>query len=290
LDEVLARLNAPELADIWDEDETIGWVYQYFTPDELRREARAASSAPRNSYELAFRNQFYTPRYVVEFLSDNTLGRIWYEMRQGDTRLTGQCRYLVRRPHELFLAEGEEAPVNIDQSAIRNPKSEIVPIPFRRKKDPRQLKILDPAGGSGHFLLYCFDLLVTIYEEAYDDPQLGPRLQADYPTLADLRRALPGLILRHNLHLIDIDRRATQIAALALWLRAQRAYQEWQIPADQRPPIRKANIVCAEPMPGDKKLLAEFVAGLNPPLLGQLVQTVFEKMTLAGEAGSLAEN
>jgi hypothetical protein len=287
LDEVLALLNAPELADIWDEDETIGWVYQYFTPDELRRAARAASSAPRNSYELAFRNQFYTPRYVVEFLSDNTLGRIWYEMRQGDTRLTGQCRYLVRRPHELFLAEGEEAPVNIDQSAIRNPKSEIVPIPFRRKKDPRQLKILDPAGGSGHFLLYCFDLLVTIYEEAYDDPQLGSRLRADYPTLADLRRALPGLILRHNLHLIDIDRRATQIAALALWLRAQRAYQEWQIPAERRPPIRKANIVCAEPMPGDKKLLAEFVAGLNPPLLGQLVRTVFEKMTLAGEAGSL---
>ena len=294
LDGVLTRLNAPELADIWNEDETIGWVYQYFTPDELRREARAASSAPRNSYELAFRNQFYTPRYVVEFLSDNTLGRIWYEMRQGDTRLAEQCRYLVRRPHELFLAKGEEAPVNNDQvsvgsdpSEIQNPKSEIVPVPYRQKKDPRHLKILDPAGGSGHFLLYCFDLLVTIYEEAYDDAELGSRLHADYPTLADLRRAMPGLIMRHNLHLIDIDRRATQIAALALWLRAQRAYQTWQIPADRRPPIRKANIVCAEPMPGDKKLLAEFVARLNPPLLGQLVQTVFEKMKLAGEAGSL---
>lgn len=294
LDGVLTRLNAPELADIWNEDETIGWVYQYFTPDELRREARAASSAPRNNYELAFLNQFYTPRYVVEFLSDNTLGRIWYEMRQGDTRLTEQCRYLVRRPHELFLAKGEEAPVDSDPmsvgsdpSEIQNPKSEIVPVPYRQKKDPRHLKILDPAGGSGHFLLYCFDLLVTIYEEAYDDAELGPRLQADYPTLADLRRAMPGLILRHNLHLIDIDRRATQIAALALWLRAQRTYQTWQIPADQRPPIRKANIVCAEPMPGDKKLLAEFVAGLNPPLLGQLVEKVFEKMKLAGEAGSL---
>ena len=61
LDEVLALLNGEELAGIWTEDETIGWVYQYFTPKELRDQARKESQAPRNSYELAFRNQFYTP-------------------------------------------------------------------------------------------------------------------------------------------------------------------------------------------------------------------------------------
>ena len=76
-------LNSEELKGIWSEDETIGWVYQYFTPKELRDQARKESQAPRNSYELAFRNQFFTPRYVVEFLTDNTLGRIWYEMRKG---------------------------------------------------------------------------------------------------------------------------------------------------------------------------------------------------------------
>ena len=65
----------------------VGWVYQYFTPKELRDQARKESQAPRNSYELAFRNQFFTPRYVVEFLTDNTLGRIWYDMRKGDTTL-----------------------------------------------------------------------------------------------------------------------------------------------------------------------------------------------------------
>ena len=51
------------------------------------------SQAPRNSRELAVRNQFFTPRYVVEFLTDNTLGRIWYEMRKGDTALKDECRY-----------------------------------------------------------------------------------------------------------------------------------------------------------------------------------------------------
>ena len=85
LDDVLALLNSEDLKDIWAEDETIGWVYQYFTPKELRDQVRKESAAPRNSYELAFRNQFFTPRYVVEFLTDNTLGRIWYEMRRGDT-------------------------------------------------------------------------------------------------------------------------------------------------------------------------------------------------------------
>src|SRR5947209_6603744 len=108
LDEVLALINDEALGNIWTQDETIGWVYQYFTPKELRDQARKESAAPRNSYELAFRNQFFTPRYVVEFLTDNTLGRIWYEMRKGDTKLKEQCRYLVRRPGEVFLGETEK--------------------------------------------------------------------------------------------------------------------------------------------------------------------------------------
>ena len=79
---------------------------------------RAESAAPRNSRELAVRNQFFTPRYVVEFLTDNTLGRIWYEMTKGETSLKETCRYLVRRPTEIFLAEGKEA-----RSRINPPKT-----------------------------------------------------------------------------------------------------------------------------------------------------------------------
>ena len=321
LDEVLDLLNGggikaeeTELREqwpqIWSQDETIGWVYQYFTPKELRDQARKESQAPRNSYELAFRNQFFTPRYVVEFLTDNTLGRIWYEMRQGDTRLKDQCRYMVRRPNEIFepqinadehrLNEESEKKQGISSTICVDPCSSVadsdlsqeellklpVYIPHRPKKDPRELKILDPACGSGHFLLYCFDLLLTIYEEAYADPDLGPALQKDYPTLEDLRRHLPRLILAHNLHGIDIDLRASQIAALALWLRCQRAYQELGLKKD-RPKITRSNFVCAEPMPGEESMLKEFVGQLEPKVLGQVVEVVFDKMKLAGEAGSL---
>ena len=305
LNEVLDLLNngsiKPEETElrevwpkIWSQDETIGWVYQYFTPKEMREAAkdpaRGGSDVPRNSYELAFRNQFFTPRYVVEFLTDNTLGRIWYEMRKGDTKLKNQCRYMVRRPTESFLKDGEQPPKDVAEGRDDLSQEELltlpVHIPHRPKKDPRDLKILDPACGSGHFLLYCFDLLLTIYDEAYDDPDLGPVLKKDYPTLSDLMKAAPGLILAHNIHGIDIDLRCAQIAALALWLRCQRAYQEMGLKKD-RPKITRSNFVCAEPMPGEAQILNEFVGQLEPKLLGQVVEVVFDKMKLAGEAGSL---
>ena len=210
-------------------------------------------------------------------------------MRKGETKLKDQCQYLVRRQNEIFLNEGQESPKSADPQDNLS-KEELVQqsvhIPHRPKKDPRELKILDPACGSGHFLLYCFDLLLTIYEEAHSDPELIPVLRQDYATLDDLRRDVPRLILAHNLHGIDIDLRCSQIAALALWLRCQRAYQEIGLKKD-RPKITRSNFVCAEPMPGEDHILKEFVRELNPRLLGQLVEVVFDKMELAGETGSL---
>ena len=102
LKEFLQLLNDPELKSLWREDETIGWIYQYFN-DPAERKLMREAAAPRNSRELAVRNQFFTPRYVVQFLIDNTLGRLWYEMTKGRTELARCCRYLLRRPNEVFL-------------------------------------------------------------------------------------------------------------------------------------------------------------------------------------------
>ncbi|MBZ5596028.1 MAG: BREX-1 system adenine-specific DNA-methyltransferase PglX [Acidobacteriia bacterium] len=299
LNRALKLLNESCPAEVWKSDETIGWIYQYFTPKEdreaLRDPQQGGAQAPRNSYELAVRNQFYTPRYVVEFLTDNTLGRAWYEMRKGRTKLVDVCQYLVRRPNEAFLTPEEtpQAPPAESEPSQDELLRQLLVVPYRAMKDPRDIRILDPACGSGHFLLYAFDLLFVIYEEAWADPSVpaftetGQSLHDDYRDVGLLRRELPSLILRHNIHGIDIDLRATQIAALALWLRAQRAYQELGLKAFDRPLIRRSNIVCAEPMPGDRALLDEFLAGLQLPVLRQLVRVVFDKMALAGEAGSL---
>ncbi len=271
-DDLLAILNHADLAGIWSEDETIGWVYQFFNSGEERRKMRDESQAPRNSRELAIRNQFFTPSYVVQFLCDNTLGRIWHGMRGGDTRLSAVCEYLVH---------------HVDGDA------EVNSADGRAMKDPRDIRIIDPACGSGHFLLYCFLLLLIIYEEAWADeasPESGATgrtLRADYSTLEDLRKAAPALILSHNLHGVDIDPRCAQIAQLALWMRGQRAFKEAGVARSERPIIRRANIVIAEPMPGDTKLLDEFAATLRPAFMASLFKEIVLEMRLAGEMGTL---
>ncbi len=264
---LLDMLNATNLANVWGEDETIGWVYQYFNSGDERRAMREASQAPRNSRELAVRNQFFTPRYVVQFLTDNTLGRIWYEMRAGQTALVDRCEYMVRRPRETY------AP--------------------RAKKDPRDVQVLDPACGSGHFLLYAFDLLIAIYEEAYSDPggpsseATGRALAVDYVSIDELRRAVPALILAHNLHGVDIDPRCAQIAQLALWMRAQRAYREFGIGRAKRPLIRRSNIVVAEPLVTDDATLNDFLKKLGDAELGRVFTDLVDALKLAGDLGLL---
>jgi len=306
--ETLGLMNEPEVAPLWAEDETIGWIYQYFNSKEERKKMRDESATPRNSRELAVRNQFFTPRYVVEFLTDNTLGRIWYEMAKGETRLKEQCRYLVRRPTEIFLQPGEEAASSGDRADDANLSQEEllkqpVYIPHRPLKDPREIRVLDPACGSMHFGLYAFDLLEVIYEEAWDLEASGAApsversavlisLRETYADKQEFLRDVPRLIIEHNLHGIDIDPRAVQIAGLSLWLRAQRAWRLQDVKSTERPRIRRSNIVCAEPMPGEESLLNEFIerhlsATPELRLVAQLVRRVFRAMKLAGEAGSL---
>jgi Eco57I restriction-modification methylase len=186
-------------------------------------------------------------------------------MRNGDTRLDSFCEYMVK-PDE----DGVEG-----------------------KKDPRDIRIIDPACGSGHFLLYCFVLLLLIYEEAWADEAApksaatGSSLRHDYPSLEELRKAAPQLILQHNLHGVDIDPRCAQIAQLALWMRAQRAFKDAGVQRADRPKIRRANIVIAEPMPGDPKLVDEFAATLRPAIMGNLFKEIVSEMRLAGEMGPL---
>lgn len=303
---LLDLLDASDLQDLWAEDETIGWIYQYYNDPTERKKMRDESAAPRNSRELAVRNQFFTPRYVVEFLTDNTLGRIWYEMTQGVTALKEQCRYLVRRPTEIFLQPGETAPEQPTQDGLSQEDllKQPVFIAHRPLKDPRSILMLDPACGSMHFGLYAFDLFEAIYDEAWEiatgsdaaaksGEAFAPfcAFAGSFADKAAFRREVPRMIVENNLHGIDIDPRAAQIAGLSLWLRAQRAWHAAGIKPVDRPRITRSNIVCAEPMPGDKVLLAEFVEQQFPEgeraAFGFLLEKVFDRMTLAGEAGSL---
>jgi len=280
-DIVLFREEGQQAINLWKEDETIGWIYQYYNSREEITAMRNASNAPRNSRELAVRNQFFTPRYVVQFLTDNSLGRIWYEMTKGQTSLVDFCEYLVKQPKEVFLEEEEQKTADADEGTIF--------VPHRPFKDPRDISMIDPACGSMHFGLYAFDLYEKIYLECWDQHrELIRPIIDEYQcgTREEYARLIPGLIIRHNIHGVDIDPRAVQIAGLSLWLRAQKTYQQLGLQPQDRPAITKANIVCAEPMPGDNKMLQEFLQQIDQPLR-PLVTTIWEQMKLAGETGLL---
>ena len=272
------RESGQQPINLWTEDETIGWIYQYYNSREEISEMREASGAPRNSRELAVRNQFFTPRYVVQFLVDNSLGRQWFEMTNGQTTLVESCQYMVKREQEIFLEKGEEIPEAKIEGAHY--------IEYRQLKDPREILMLDPACGSMHFGLYCFDLFEQIYLEAWDNhPELMTDLRDNYMR-DDFIKRIPGYILRYNIHGVDIDPRAIQIAGLSLWLRAQKSYDKLGLQPADRPAISKSNLVIAEPMPGDAHLLSEFTKSLPGPI-GKLVRVIWDKMQLAGETGLL---
>ena len=255
--QVLAALNHHEVQPVWPQDETIGWIYQYFNDPAERKRMRdpkqGGSLTPRNSRELAVRNQFFTPRYVVEFLVDNTLGRLWFNATGGKTRLREHCQYLMVNPDE------------------RPPAS-------LRPRDPRTLKLLDPACGSMHFGLYAFDLFLAIYQEAWEWEQThGPgSLDVSIQPLASLLplcqtyadkaaylRDIPRLVIERNIYGVDIDPRAAQIASLALWLRAQRAWHDESVKAQDRPTVRRGHVIAATAPPAEKELREQFAARLD---------------------------
>ena len=223
LREVIKRLDTRALESCWHDDMTLGWVYQYWNDPE--REALDAKLNRREKLEatdIASKTQMFTERYMVDWLLQNSLGPLWLAMCQKHgwtaeasgliARLdTRRAEFRVRRERgEVPLTE--LMPVNPDEArwAYYVPQ----PIPADAVANAPEsldtLKLLDPAVGSGHFLVVAFDLLFALHQE--EDRHRGRR-RSD--------AAIAEHILEHNLHGIDLDPRAVQIAAAALWIKAR---------------------------------------------------------------------
>lgn len=250
-----------QTVNFWKEDETLGWMFQDYNSLEERRKMREESNKPRNSREMAVRNQFFTPEYVVRFLTDNSLGRIWYEMTQGNSHIgEEQCRYMIRRPGEALTE--------------------------RKLKEPTEILSLDPTCGSMHFGLYLYEVMEYIYMDAWDNqPSLLQEFR-EVHTRETFHREVPRLILENNIYGCEIDPRALQIAALSLWLRAQKSYSQMGLDAAERPLITRSNLVLAEAMLGNKRLLKGLMDELDKPMQ-RLLTTIWDKMKFVGEAGLL---
>jgi SAM-dependent methyltransferase len=231
LEEVVALLSSADATQLWLAPDTLGWSYQFFNTSDERRLMREGAAAPRTSRELAVRNQFFTPRYVVDFLVQNTLGR----------------RLIENDPTSALLGE---LPLLVDPPTT--PGSPL---------DLNETSVLDPACGSGHFLLGCYDLLERAWElHGVPPSESAPAIVA----------ALWG---------VDIDPRCAQVASAALVLRARRHCRELPLP---RPNIVTArNLPSGSPaLPADLGLTAEQRALVerisdvlaDAPLLGTLLK------------------
>ena len=175
---ILAYTREAMTPDACEDVEIIGWLYQFYISEKkdevfagLKKNVKIT---PEN---IPAATQLFTPHWIVRYLVENSLGRLWM-LNHPQSKLTDKMDYYI-------------APVE--------PETD-----FLRVASPEEIKICDPACGSGHMLTYAFDLLYAIYEEEGYDP-------------ADI----PSLILRHNLFGIEIDERAGALAAFALVMKAR---------------------------------------------------------------------
>ena len=174
--------------EISDEDcaevELLGWLYQFYISE--RKDTVMARKSAVPTEDIPAVTQLFTPHWIVRYLVENSLGRLWL-LNRPDSRL---------RDHMPYYIEGE---AETDSSSEASAKGD-----FLKITKPEEIRMCDPAVGSGHMLTYAFDLLTLIYEE-----------EGYAPT------EIPALILRHNLHGLEICPRAAQLAELALVFKAR---------------------------------------------------------------------
>ena len=183
LNEIIEQFNAIEEdadcgADVWKGDDILGWLYENF--NAVEKEALKQSGEKTEYNKVSLQSQVYTPQWVVKFLVDNTLGKAYMEM------FPDSC---IKEKYQI---------ANIPKHQVHHPK------------DLRQMRLLDPACGSGNFLIYAFSLFYDLYVDQMEN------YERDYS-----RRDIPKMIVENNLFGVDLDERAAQISQIALFIKAR---------------------------------------------------------------------
>jgi hypothetical protein len=224
LRETIEALNDPALQSAWGDDTTLGWVYQYWNdPEREALDAKIAGGGKIEPQEIASKTQMFTERYMVEWLLQNSLGLTWLCLckKHGWQPEAEPVLAALETRRAEFRKQREAGEVALDalmpiEAGLESAWKHYVPQPLpadavaQAPASIRELKLLDPACGSGHFLVIAFDLLGQLYRE-----------EARHRGEAWSDQDIAQSIVTNNLHGIDIDARAIQIAAAGLWLKAR---------------------------------------------------------------------
>ena len=175
-------------SDWLEEVEIIGWMYQYYISEKKDEVFAALKKNVKITKEnIPAATQLFTPKWIVKYMVENSLGRLWLE---------GHPNEELQKEFKYYLEEAEQEPeVEEELKKIREEHA---------KLKPEDIKVLDPCMGSGHILVYAFDVLYEIYKTAgYSE------------------REIPRMILQNNLYGLDIDDRAAQLSSFALIMKAR---------------------------------------------------------------------
>ncbi|MCB0536652.1 MAG: BREX-1 system adenine-specific DNA-methyltransferase PglX [Bacteroidetes bacterium] len=165
--------------EIWKSDDVLGWLYESY--NNYKKAAHKLSGEKTEYNKVSIQSQVYTPRWVVQFLVDNSLGKLYLEMYPDSE---------IRNKYKIANAP-------ISQTRERKPLHEI--------------RMIDPSTGSGNYLLYGFDMYYDLYIDQIEN----------YGAVYN-EADVPKLIIENNLHGVDLDDRAIQLAQLGLYIKAKR--------------------------------------------------------------------
>ena len=235
---ILAYTREAMTPDACTDVEVIGWLYQFYISEKKDAVFEGLKKNQKITPEnIPAATQLFTPHWIVRYLVENSLGRLWMLNHPGSP-LAGQMEYYIK-------PEAEE-------------------IDFLRITCPEDIKVCDPACGSGHMLTYAFDLLYAIYEEMGTDPS-----------------EIPEKILTHNLYGIELDERAGELAAFALTMKAR---------AKQRRFFNKAikpNICVLEKVAFSHDELDEYITAVGRDLFTIDLRETLKQFEEADNFGSL---
>ena len=237
---VLADMREAMPAEACEDIEVIGWLYQFYISDKkddvfagLKKNKKVT---PEN---IPAATQLFTPHWIVRYLVENSLGRLWL-LNHPESKLADSMEYYIKPAED-----------NDDTD-------------YLKVERPQDLKICDPACGSGHMLTYAFDLLYAIYEEqGYDAVEI------------------PSLILTHNLYGIEIDERAGELAAFALTMKACGRHRRF-LNMGIRP-----NICVLEPISFDDDELDEYMDFIGRDLFTTDLEKTLRQFDEVDNFGSL---
>ena len=235
---ILAYTREAMTPDACEDVEVIGWLYQFYISekkDEVFDGLKKNKKITPDNIPAA--TQLFSPHWIVRYLVENSLGRLWMLNRPG-SKLVGQMDYYI--------------------------KPEQAETDFLCISKPEEIKICDPACGSGHMLTYAFDLLYAIYEEEGYEPA-----------------EIPEKILTHNLYGIEIDERAGELAAFALTMKA-RAKQRRFFNKGVKP-----NVCVLENVSFDEDELKEYMDYIGRDLFTAPLLTTLRQFEEADNFGSL---